>query len=53
MDCLASADQVIPDWLVRMELLGEAKTAIGLGIQSWFGGVGLAPVTPFGAYCLF
>lgn len=33
--------------------LGEAETAVRLGIKSQFGAVGLAQVTPFGASCLF
>lgn len=36
------ADQEVPDWPVKIALLGEAETVIGLGIQSWFTGAGLS-----------
>ena len=48
IDSLTSADQDIPDWFIP--LLGEAETAVRLGIKSWWG---VAQVTPFWAYCFF
>ena len=41
-DFLASADQVIPDWLVKILLQGEAETIIKLEIKSQIGDLGLA-----------
>lgn len=40
-DYLIIADQVIPGWLVKDHIPGEAKTAVRLGIKSWFAGMGL------------
>lgn len=53
MDHLTTADQEIPDWLVKITLLGEVETVGSLDINFWFGNEGLAEVTPSGAYCLF
>lgn len=53
LDYLTSADQVSPDWLVKITFLAEAETTVRLGIKSQFCDVGLAEVTPFGAYFFF
>ena len=50
---IPSADQGIPDCLVKIIFLWEAETAIRLGIKSPFGMVGLAQVTPFGPVVFF
>lgn len=42
MHHLTSADQEILDWLVKITFLGEAKTAIRIGIKSQFDDIGLA-----------
>lgn len=42
---LTSADQEIPDWLGKVTFLGEAETAVRLGIKTSFGDVGLAQAT--------
>ena len=52
-DYCASANQVIPDWLVKGYVVGEAETAASFGINSWFGDVGLVQETPFWDCCLF
>ena len=49
VDSLTSAHQNIPDWLFKIKFLGEAESAVRLGIKSQFGDVGLAQMTPFGA----
>ena len=36
-DFLIGADQKIPNWLITITFLGEAKTAIRSGIKSRFG----------------
>ena len=46
MDHLTTADQGIPDWLVKIIFLGEVETAVWLVIKFWFGNVGLAKLTP-------
>lgn len=53
MNSLTSADQEIPDWLVKIKFLGEAETAIRLDIKYWFGDVDLAQRTPFQPSYLF
>lgn len=50
---LSSAEQEIPNCLIKIKFLGETETAIRLGIKYWFGDVDLAQRTPFGASCLF
>lgn len=42
VDYLASANQIIPDWWVKVRFLGEDGTAVGLGIKFWFPDVGLS-----------
>ena len=42
MDYLTSSDQEIPPWLTKITFLGEAETAITIGIKYWFGDVRLA-----------
>lgn len=39
---IITADQVILDWLVEITFLGEAETAVRLGIKSQFGEMCLA-----------
>ena len=53
MGYLTSADQEIPDWLVKISFLAEVETVNRLGIKSWFDGMDLAQVTPSWACCLF
>ena len=50
---LTSADQLIPNWLVKGTFLGEVGNCRQVGIN-WFGLLtgGLVWVTPFGVYCL-
>lgn len=45
---LTTADQVIPDGLVKITFLGEAESAIKLVLS-----LGLLTWTPFWASCLF
>ena len=37
-----TVDQKILDQLIKITFLGEAETAITIGIKYWFGDVGLA-----------
>ena len=41
-DYLTSSEQEIPPWLIKITFLGEAETAIKIGIKYWFSDVGLA-----------
>ena len=42
MDYVTSADPEIPDRPVKIPFLGGAKTAVGLGIKSWFADMGFS-----------
>lgn len=48
---LPGADQEIPDWLVKIPVLGKFEATVSLGLKSWFGDMGLAQVAPFWAAC--
>lgn len=52
-DYLTSADQEILDQLVNMPLLGEAKTAIWLVINFWFGYVAYQKLLYFVVFYIF